>query len=84
LQQTNTSLLHELDIVCIDLMQDYDDLASDWCQLDSVEDEINHLCGVKHDNIETIDDLHTEVNSLKAQLKEQDQSCPPHKLPCYG
>lgn len=42
------------------------------------------ICSVKSDNKKTINDLNTKVNLLKAQLEEQDQLHPPHKLPRYS
>jgi DNA repair ATPase RecN len=78
------SLLYKIDIIHIDLAREHDDLATDHHQLNSAEDKIDHLHGVKHNNNKTINDLHAKVNSLKAQLKEQDQSHPPCKMPHYG
>ena len=84
LQQTNASLLHEINVICVDLTKECDDFANECHYLDSAEDEINHLHGVESNNKKTINDLNTEVNLLKAQLEEQDQLNPPCKLPCYS
>jgi len=84
MQQSNASLLRELNVVRVELVNTRDDLGGTCHQLNSAEDEIDHLHDSEHNKQTTISDLNKQVDLLKNQLHdlEHKHSSHHHKQPC--